>query len=75
MNEIDKKKKEMNMANVKNVAFGTQHNLYSTDLRWGNANFKIHAGGNTNFSIFRYRHVGIPNTKCFCISVEYRLKL
>ena len=43
-------------------AFGTQRNLYSTDLRWG------FALGNANFnltqvisSVFRYQHVGIDN--------------
>ena len=29
----------------------------------GNANFMFHAGGNTNFSVFRYQHVGTPNAK------------
>ena len=46
--------------------FGTQHNLYSTDSRWGfggNTNFKICVGGSANFSIFRYQHVGIANAK------------
>ena len=41
--------------------FGTQRNLYSTDLGFrvgGNANFKIHVGGNANFSVFRYQYVG-----------------
>ena len=38
--------------------FGTQRNLYSTDLGWGFA-----LGDNTNFSVFRYQHVGIPNAK------------
>ena len=50
----------------------------------GNANFMFRVGGNANFSVFRYQHVGIPNrvggldqrkapTREFCISVEYRL--
>ena len=34
-NEIDKKKHELYMANVKKLHFGTQRNLYSTDLRLG----------------------------------------
>ena len=28
-----------------------------------NVTFKIHIGGKANFSVFRYQHVGIPNTK------------
>ena len=27
--------------------------------RWGNANFRAAVGGDANFSIFRYQHVGI----------------
>ena len=30
---------------------------------WGNANFSIRVGDNTNLSVFRYQHVGIPNAK------------
>ena len=29
----------------------------------GNANIRFGIGGNSNFSIFRYQHVGLPNTK------------
>ena len=29
----------------------------------GNANFMFPVGGNANFSVFRYQHVGIPNAK------------
>ena len=29
----------------------------------GYANFSVCVWGNTNFSIFRYEHVGIPNAK------------
>ena len=29
----------------------------------GNANFSVRVVGNANFSVFRYQHVGIPNTK------------
>ena len=29
----------------------------------GNANFSIRVGGKSNFSVFRYQHVGIPNAK------------
>ena len=29
----------------------------------GNANIMFCVGGDANFSIFRYQHVGIPNTK------------
>ena len=38
-------------------------------------------GGNANFSVFRYQHVGIsnvklpgPNVNGFCVAVEYRFK-
>ena len=30
-------------------------------LHWGNTNFMFCVGGNANFSISRYQHVGIPN--------------
>ena len=50
-----------------NFALGTQHNLYSTDSRWGfalgDANFKIGMGVTQIFSVFRYQPVGIGNTK------------
>ena len=29
----------------------------------GNTNFRFGIGGNANFSVFRYQHVGIPNAK------------
>ena len=32
-------------------------------LRLGNTNFMFSVGGNTNFSIFRYHHVGIHYSK------------
>ena len=41
----------------------------------GNANFMFRVGGKTNFSVFRYQHVGIANEKCFCVAVEYMLKM
>ena len=31
----------------------------------GNTNFSVRVGGNANFSIFRYQHVGIPNSIFF----------
>ena len=55
----------------------------------GNANLIFCVGGAANFSVFRYQHVGIsntklwcwrsqpmpgPNTNGFCVAVEYRLK-
>ena len=48
--------------------FGTQRNLYSTDLHLsfrigGNANFRFGVGGKANFRVFIYQHVGIPNAK------------
>ena len=54
----------MYMANAQNFAFGTQRNLYSTDLRLGfalgDANFRFGVGC---FRVFRYQHVGIGNAK------------
>ena len=32
----------------------------------GNANFMFRVRGNANFSVFRYQHVGISNTKFRC---------
>ena len=29
----------------------------------GNTNLIFRVGGNANFSVFRYQHVGIPNAK------------
>ena len=52
------KQHEMYMINAKEIAFGTQRHLFSTDLRWG-----FVSGGNANFRVFRYQHVGIPNAK------------
>ena len=55
-------KNETYMANAKIL-----RNLYSTDLRWGscgsNTNFRFGIGGNANFSVHRYQHVGKLNTK------------
>ena len=52
------------MANTNIWRFGTQRNLYSTDLRLGytlgNANFRFGVGC---FRVFRYQHVGIGNAK------------
>ena len=28
-----------------------------------NTNFSVRIGGNANFSVFRFQHVGIPNAK------------
>ena len=33
---------------------------------WGNTNFNVRVGRNTNFSVFRYQHVGIGNAKLWC---------
>ena len=46
-------------------ALGSQCNLYSIGLLCygGIANCMFCVGGNANFSVFRYQHVGIPNTK------------
>ena len=32
----------------------------------GNVNFSCCVGGNANFIVFRYQHVGIPNAKLGC---------
>ena len=49
-------------------AFGTQRNLYSTDLRLGLASgieqiLSLASGGLANFRVFRYQHVGIGNAR------------
>ena len=63
-NEMNTKKHEMYMANSRKFAFGTQRNLYSTDLRLGialgNTNFRFRVGC---FRVFRYQHGGIGNAK------------
>ena len=62
-NEINTQKMKCTWP-MQEFAFGTQHILYSTDLRWG------FALGDANFhltqvisSVFRYQHVGIGNAK------------
>ena len=52
------KKKRNGHGQRKNVALGTQHNLYSTDY-WVMQILGLVLG----FSIFRYQHVGIPKAK------------
>ena len=37
-------------------------NALGVDI-WGNANSRFGIGGNSNFSVFGYQHVGIPNAK------------
>ena len=32
----------------------------------GDPTFSVRVGGNANFSVFRYQHVGIPNAKLWC---------
>ena len=32
----------------------------------GNGNFRVGVGGNANFSVFKYQHVGLGNTKSSC---------
>ena len=49
-------------------ALGNQHAIYMATYIpsarvVGNAKFRVGIGGNSNFSIFRYQHVGIPNAK------------
>ena len=57
MNEIDIQKKEMYMVNARNLCLGTNATYIPLTCvgvsRWGN----------TNFGVFRYQHVGIPNAK------------
>ena len=61
------KKYEKYMANARNLRLdSTQPTFHWVVLGfcvWTNANFKIRSGDNANFSVFRYRHVGIPNAK------------
>ena len=70
MNEIDTKKREMYMANVRNLHLGPNATYIPLTCvgvsRWGKANFEICVGGNAKFSVFRCQRVGIPNTK-FCV--------
>ena len=79
-NEINTKKHEMYMANARNLCLG--HNATYIPLT-----FRFGVRGNSNFCVFRYRHVGIGNAKSlrwgsnarpqrqwFCVAVEYRLK-
>ena len=78
---------EMYMANAKILRWGPNatyifHWLALGFCAGGNAIFMFRAGGNANFSVFRYQHVGIPNTifrvgglsqrECFHVAVEYR---
>ena len=61
----------MYIANAKILCWGP-NTTYITMARVGffcfrgNANFMFRVGGNSNFSVFRYQHVGIE-------IVEYRL--
>ena len=55
------------MANTRNLCLENQHNLYSTDLRWGFAlrvtQILEFALGVMQILAFRYQHVGIANAK------------
>ena len=55
------KQHEMYMANAKILHLGPNvtYILLICVGVWGNANFKIRVGGNANFSVFGYQHVGI----------------
>ena len=52
----------MYMANAYILHWGTVSVPVGCGVR-GNANFSVHIGCNTSFSIFRYQHVGIGNAK------------
>ena len=57
------KQHEMYMANAKILRWGLNATFIPLTRvgvsRWGNANFRVGVGGNANFSIFKYQHVGI----------------
>ena len=53
------------MANTRNLRLELDTTYIPLTLGFcvgGNANFRFGVGGNANFRIFRYQHVGIPNT-------------
>ena len=55
-----------NCGQRENFADSTQPILHWLTLGFcieGDANFMFRIGGNANFSVFRYQHGGIPNTK------------
>ena len=54
------------MANAKILRLGTNPTYIALTHVGGNASFSICIGGNANFNIFRYKHVGIPKAK-FCV--------
>ena len=59
-------KNEMYMANGKKNCAGDPtrpiFHLFALGVGVGEkANFSIRIGGNANFGVFRYQHVGIPN--------------
>ena len=55
------------MANAKILCLGPKQPIFhSLALGFrvrGNANFRVSVGGDANFSVFRYQHVGIGNAK------------
>ena len=52
------------MANMRILANATYIPLaFVGVLHWGNASCMFRVGGNANFSVFKYHHVGIPNKK------------
>ena len=64
-NEMSTNKNEMYMPNAKILRWGPNATYIPLVcvMRWGNANFTFRVGGNANFSVFGYQHVGIPNAK------------
>ena len=53
----------MYMANARILHWGPNATYIPPVRIGGNANFSVCVVGNTNFSVFRYQHVGIPNAK------------
>ena len=55
------------MSNARNLRLGPNATYIPLTCvgvwRWGNVNLKFRVGVNANFSVFRYQHVGIGNTK------------
>ena len=51
------------MANASPSCWGPNATYIPPARVGSNANLSVHIGGNANFSVFRYQHVGIPNAK------------
>ena len=56
----------MYMANARILRLGPNATYIPLTRVGVNANFRVGVGGNANFIVFRYQHVGIPNAKLWC---------